>query len=962
MLHPDFCYFLQFNGTIFLGFNGDLKILEKYNKKRNFDKTSEPKGNQKKSKQNKAPRFVVQKHNARKLHYDFRLEDKKEGVLKSWAVPKEISLDPKIKRLAVLTEDHPLEYLYFEGLIPEGEYGAGSVIIWDSGTFISESDISEQFKKGNITFVLSGQKLKGKFYLVRMNLQTEKEGRHWLLIKATDELVGKEDSTMTRSGSVLSRVLKTERDKQDKRNQNGRLQLKETFQSKKLPLKTVVKSGTSSQKMETDHKNQLDKFSKIKPMLCTLVNRPFNNKEWVFEIKWDGIRSIMFIDNPNQIVQLQSRSGNIITHRYPEIVGALKSPVSRESVTQSVLRCKSGIFDGEIVVLDNITGLPNFQNHQKRMNLDHERDIENLSRQIPATYYLFDILYLNGTNLQNMPFLERRKILSKTVGENTRIKISDFIKEIGEEVYETTKSMGLEGLIAKNKSSKYMQGKRSHDWLKIKHIRTQDCVIIGFNRGEGTREKYFGSLLLAVRHTDGKFQFVGHTGSGFDSITLPQIYEKLQNLITERCPIDYVPYTNRDTIWVKPEIVAEIKFSDWTKDNIMKSPIFLRLREDKKPEECLIEKERYTKKLIESTIEYGLSENKKTNIRINTEKNNRSVFNDHAYSYFSNLNKVYWNKTSTHRQITKKDLIEYYDKISKYILPYLIDRPLSLSRYPDGIKGKSFYQKNWDQNKPSFVRTVKIYSESENGGIINYVLCNNKETLLWLANLGCIEIHPWYSRITDFGYAEGNDGLLYPEKCSLNFPDFIIFDLDPYVYLNVQGNVTIHKEPEYSLKGFQATAEVALDLKKLFDDLKIKSYVKTSGKTGIHIFVPIDNLYTYDQTRSFARVIARSMTRRYPKKITTEWDTSKRSGKVFFDYNQNSRGKTIASIFSPRPVESAAVSFPVRWEDLLDVDPTNFMLLHVPDILNTNTYNPWNDLMANKQNLNEILEKASLIL
>jgi bifunctional non-homologous end joining protein LigD len=522
--------------------------------------------------------------------------------------------------------------------------------------------------------------------------------------------------------------------------------------------------------------------------------------------------------------------------------------------------------------------------------------------------------------------------------------------------------MGLEGLIAKNKSSKYMQGKRSHDWLKIKHIRTQDCVIIGFNMGEGTREKYFGSLLLAVRHTDGKFQFVGHTGSGFDSITLPQIYEKLQNLITERCPIDYVPYTNRDTIWVKPEIVAEIKFSDWTKDNIMKSPIFLRLREDKKPEECLIEKERYTKKLIESTIEYGLSENKKTNIRINTEKNNRSVFNDHAYSYFSNLNKVYWNKTSTHRQITKKDLIEYYDKISKYILPYLIDRPLSLSRYPDGIKGKSFYQKNWDQNKPSFVRTVKIYSESENGGIINYVLCNNKETLLWLANLGCIEIHPWYSRITNFGYAEGNDGLLYPEKCSLNFPDFIIFDLDPYVYLNVQGNITIHKEPEYSLKGFQATAEVALDLKKLFDDLKIKSYVKTSGKTGIHIFVPIDNLYTFDQTRSFARVIARSMTRRYPKKITTEWDTSKRSGKVFFDYNQNSRGKTIASIFSPRPVESAAVSFPVRWEDLLDVVPTNFTLLSVPEILNTNTYNPWNDLMANKQNLNEILEKASLIL
>jgi len=905
---------------------------------------------------------VVQKHKARRLHYDFRLEDKLEGVLKSWAVPKEISVDPKIKRLAVLTEDHPLDYLHFEGLIPEGEYGAGSVTVWDRGTFISGSDISEQFKKGKITFVLSGQKLKGKFYLVRMNLQNEKEGRHWLLMKAPDVVEPKEDSTMTKSGSVLSAILETEKKEQDKRKQKDVQEQKETFQSKKLPFKMRVKTWGSHQKMLANRNNQLHNFSTIKPMLSTLVNRPFNHKEWVFEIKWDGVRSIMFIDNTKEIVQLQSRSGNIITHRYPEIVRELKSPVSIKSLTQSVVRCKSAVLDGEIVLMDNKTGLPSFQNHQRRMNLDHERDIENLSRQIPATYYLFDILYLDGTNVQNLSFLERRKILSQIVNENTRIKISDFIEEIGEEVYKTTKSMGLEGLVAKNKSSKYVQGKRSSDWLKIKHIRTQDCVIIGYNKGEGTREKYFGSLLLAVRDIEGQFQFVGHTGSGFDSISLVQIYEKVQNLRTEKCAIDYVPYTNREPIWVKPEIVAEIKFSDWTRDNIMKSPIFLRLREDKKPEECFIEKERYTKKLIETSIKERSSQNAKVNI-MNTANNSHNDFNNHAYSYFSNLDKVYWNKTSTHRQFTKKDLIEYYDRISKYILPYLKDRPLSLSRYPDGIKGKSFYQKNWDQNKPSFVQTVKIYSKSEDEGVINYVLCNNKETLLWLANLGCIEIHPWYSRITDFDEGvEEDNALLYPEKCSLNFPDFIIFDLDPYIFLNVQDNVTNQKEPEYSLKGFKATAEVALDLKELFDELKIQSYVKTSGKTGLHILVPIDNLYTYDQTRSFARVIGSSMSRRYPNKITMEWDTSKRNGKVFFDYNQNSKGKTIASIFSARPVESAAVSFPVTWEDLLDVDPTDFMLLNVPDILESNTHNPWSNLMENKQNLNEILEKASNVL
>lgn len=905
---------------------------------------------------------MVQKHNASRLHYDFRLEDKLEGVLKSWAVPKEISVDPKIKRLAVLTEDHPLDYLHFEGLIPEGEYGGGSVTVWDRGTFISESDISEQFKKGKITFVLSGQKLKGKFYLVRMNLQNEKEGRHWLLMKAPDVFEPNEDLTMTKSGSVLSGILKTKKKKQDKRKQKDVQQQKETFQSKKLPFKIRVKSGGPYQKMLANRNNQLHNFSTIKPMLSTLVNRPFNNKEWVFEIKWDGVRSIMFIDNTKEIVQLQSRSGNIITHRYPEIVRALKSPVSIKSLTQSVVRCKSAVLDGEIVVLDNKTGLPSFQNHQRRMNLDHEKDIENLSRQIPGTYYLFDILYLDGTNVQNLSFLQRRKILSQIVNENTRIKISDFIEEIGEEVYKTTKSMGLEGLVAKNKSSKYVQGKRSSDWLKIKHIRTQDCVIIGYNKGEGTREKYFGSLLLAVRDIEGQFQFVGHTGSGFDSISLAQIYEKVQNLRTEKCAIDYVPYTNREPIWVKPEIVAEIKFSDWTRDNIMKSPIFLRLREDKKPEECFIEKERYTKKVIDTRIKERSNQNAKVNI-MNTANNSHNDFNNHAYSYFSNLDKVYWNKTSTHRQFTKKDLIEYYDKISKYILPYLKDRPLSLSRYPDGIKGKSFYQKNWDQNKPSFVQTVKIYSKSEDEGVINYVLCNNKETLLWLANLGCIEIHPWYSRITDFDEGvEEDNALLYPEKCSLNFPDFIIFDLDPYIFLNVQDNVTNQKEPEYSLKGFKATAEVALGLKELFDELKIQSYVKTSGKTGLHILVPIDNLYTYDQTRSFARVIGSSMSRRYPNKITMEWDTSKRNGKVFFDYNQNSKGKTIASIFSARPVESAAVSFPVNWVDLLDVDPTDFMLLNVPDILESNTHNPWSNLMENKQNLNEILEKASHVL
>ena len=301
-------------------------------------------------------------------------------------------------------------------------------------------------------------------------------------------------------------------------------------------------------------------------------------------------------------------------------------------------------------------------------------------------------------------------------------------------------------------------------------------------------------------------------------------------------------------------------------------------------------------------------------------------------------------------------MIIYYYKISSHILPYLKDRPLSLSRYPDGIKGKSFYHKNWNQeNKRPFVQTAKIYSESREGNIINYIICNNKETLLWLVNLGCIEMHPWYSRINDFELCQERNDILYEEKCGLNFPDFIIFDLDPYIY---SGYEVKGQEPEYNYKGFRSAVEVAYLLKDFFDNLRIESFIKTSGKTGLHIFVPIANLYTYEQTRAFAEVVGNILLRRYPEKITMEWDTTKRKGKVFFDHNQNARGKTIASVFSARPTESATISMPVKWDDLSSVLPTDYTILNVPDILNKSV-NPWSNMLEKKQDLNKILENVS---
>jgi len=916
-------------------------MLEKYNKKRNFSKTPEPEGNMDQSEVDTRPlRFVVQKHDASRLHYDFRLETE-EGVLKSWAVPKGISLDPKVKRLAVLTEDHPLEYLLFEGIIPEGSYGAGTVIVWDTGNYTSEQEISDQFIKGKITFTLFGQKLKGRFSLIKTT-----RANQWLLIKGDDEFKSEEDLTITRPESVLTGRTNQdlENGKEDKAKTENTSSNNDNDRKDRSPIRRVAalkeRKGVVSEAFP----------KKIKPMLATAIDKPFTDKHWVFEIKWDGVRSIFFLHKTKRILEIKSRSDKTITHRYPELIEPLNSTI----------KCQESIvLDGEIVVLDK-EGMPSFQNHQRRMNVDNKADIEKLSREIPATYYIFDILYLDGKNLQRFDFLQRRSILSQVVNKNIKVLISDFIEEMGEKVFDNVKAMNLEGVVAKNKSSRYLQGTRSRDWLKIKTIKTQDCVVIGYTRGEGNRKNYFGSLLLAVYY-DKKLRFIGHTGSGFDFAQLNDIYNKLQQLKIEKCPVDYIPYTNRDPVWVEPKLVAEVKFSDWTQEKIMRSPIFLRFREDKKPEECVIEEEKSTEEIV------GLKDEKKELLREGGEKEQSNTpeasetrssdgsgasMSSSSSSFFSNLDKVFWDKSENHPQLTKKVLIEYYNKISEYLLPYLKDRPLSLSRYPDGIKGKHFYHKNWDKEKPDFVQTVKVYSKSK-GGIVNYIVCNNKDTLLWLANLGCIEMHPWYSRVRDSDACKNNP--VDEEKCGLNTPDFIVFDLDPYIYSGKEKRG--EKEPEYNVRAFKATVDVAYDIKDLLDKLKIRSYVKTSGKTGLHIFVPVALSYTYEQTRAFAETIGKILCARHPKKITMDWNITKRVGKVFFDHNQNAMGKTIASIFSARPTNSATISMPVTWKDLSSIYPTDFTILNAFDIVKKSG-DPWKEILQRKQDISKILENV----
>jgi bifunctional non-homologous end joining protein LigD len=972
-------------------------MLEEYNKKRNFKVTPEPHSGpnfiEKNPIENNKPssdiklRFVIQKHDATRLHYDFRLESLKNKALISWAIPKGPSIDPKVKRLAILTEDHPLDYLLFEGTIPKGNYGAGSVIVWDTGTYSleeikdKEEDVSDQFKKGKINFILFGQKLKGRFSIIKTSRENQ-----WLLIKVKDsysfsDVKEKEkekqhdddnddkgtDLTTSRPESVISGLTNNDLKKVNTYKKfDGEVNKNNRSDYINNKTNNVLDRVPQTNLLDANPQRLAEFPDSIIPMLATLSDKSFNNKDWVFEIKWDGVRALSFIHPTRKIFKIQSRNENTITHRYPELVEPLKTAINKNNFKESV------ILDGEIVVLDK-NGFPDFQSHQKRMNIDTKKNIESLSKQFPATYYIFDILYLDGVDLKVFPLVTRRNILINIINResNKRIKISDFIEGEGKDIFENIKRMNLEGMMIKHRNSKYHPNTRSREWIKIKNTKTQDCVVIGYTRGEGTREKYFGSLLLAATDTN-KFKFIGHCGSGFDFEQLPYIFNDLKKIKTEICPIDHVPYTNRQTTWVKPALVVEVKFNEWTDEKIMRAPIFLKFREDKNPQECIIE-ETYQTSLLYNTIissEKKNSEIDKTdspieikNIKYKDNSNSdgnvgssqHTIKSIHSnpYNNFSNLEKIYWNKTKYHPAITKKDLIEYYNQISHIIIPHIKDRPLSLNRYPDGVGGKSFYHKNWQNEKPEYVQTIKVYSESK-GGSINYLLCNNKETLLWLANLGCIEMHPWYSRVNNYDL-EYSTNVSKVDKSGLNYPDFIVFDLDPYIY---SGNETEYQEPEYNLKAFKATVEVAYCLKDILDKININSFIKTSGKTGLHIFIPIINLYTYDQTRSFAQIIGKILNRYLPKKITTEWNTVNRKEKVFFDYNQNSRGKTIASIFSPRPVDAATVSMPIEWKDLSNITPLDFTITNLIDRFKI-IKDPWKDILAEKQDLEKILNGVS---
>jgi len=850
--------------------------LEKYNAKRDFKKTNEPEGIKKISKGQL--RFVVQKHAASHLHYDFRLEI--NGVLVSWAVPKGPSGNPADKRLAMHVEDHPMDYIDFEGTIPKGEYGGGTVMVWDIGTYHAEENeivskdnslMKKQLASGSIKIILDGKKLKGAWHLVKM----KGENNQWLLMKSKDEFVSKKEFE---PNSILTG---RDFDAIAKGNAVWHSNRKSEKNTTEKVQKKNIRKNTSDDDFNTEDLAEAKKIKTFphhwKPQAATLTDAAFDDENWIFETKLDGYRALAQIKNSK--VTLISRNGLSFNSKYPEIVETL------QNISQDL------ILDGEIVVEDS-NGNSRFQ------WLQH---LEDKPKNGKLKFYVFDILYFQGYDLRGLELLQRKKILKALLPKLKNIIYTNHILKDGNQAFADIKKNGGEGIIAKKADSKYQIGKRSKDWLKIKTDKQQEMVIGGFTEPKGGRNG-IGALLCGY-YEGKKLTYSGKVGSGFTEKILIDLRQKLDKLERKTSPFATIP-KEIGVHWVSPKLVTQIKFSEFTETGSMRHPVYLGLRKDKKATEVTLEQTQNT-------------QNKKTKqTQINTAKTSTELPTTTKVT-FTNTDKIYFPK----EKITKGDVIRYYDRISEYILPYLINRPQSLKRTPDGIKSEGFFQKNVSGTVPKWIKTRKIKSESAEAAI-EWLLCQDRETLLFLANYGCIELNPWSSRVG-----------------SLNNPDYIIFDLDP---------------KDAPIKNIITTA---LKVKEILDSLDVPAYIKTSGGNGLHVFIPVLPKYTYDQTRNFSHLISQMVHRDLPEITSLERMPNKRKGKIYLDFLQNGKGKTMASIYSLRPRDGAGVSTPLDWDEINDsLNLKNYNIHTIFERLEEKG-DLWKDFFKNAINLKTILDK-----
>ena len=864
--------------------------LAKYREKRQFQQTPEPMG---KVAQRSGWAYVIQKHAASHLHYDFRLE--LDGVLKSWAVPKGPCLDPTVKRLAVEVEDHPVDYGGFEGVIPQGQYGGGTVLLWDTGTWEPIGDPHTGYRQGKLKFELHGSKLHGAWMLVRSRRPGASKPQ-WLLIKERDD-----EARPLSEGDVLDELplsVVSERDLDEiatgksrvwnsNQTSNGRVS-----QSTKKSTKKVAARKTKSPSPAIEGAKPEKLPTQLQPQLATLTKSAPSGDEWLHEVKFDGYRMLCRIDDGK--VTFISRNQLDWTTRLSSLNSSLKE-----------LPVKSALLDGEVVVLQ-ADGTSDFQALQ---NAFRDGEIQDL------VYYVFDLLHLDGQNLRGLP-LETRKAklgeILQVAGSSSHVRYSEHIEGQGADFAKQACHLHLEGIICKRRDRPYQPG-RGFDWLKVKCVKEEEFVIGGYTDPSGSR-KGFGALLLGYYDKDKKLKYAGKVGTGFDQRTLESLLERLQPL-ARKTPAysDPAQLTEvRRAHWVEPKLVAQIVYGSRTREGILRHSRFVGLREDKPAKEVTLDK---AIPVTEAVKKSGKTVKSATRSTPKSAKSTALGYDAKNQTFhgvrLTSPDKVLYPESG----ITKLQLATYYHEIADWILPHLVHRPIVLVRCPDGQANECFYQKHPGVGTPDELRQIPIQEKTKADP---YVLVDNVSGLIALAQVGALEIHAWGSR-----------------EDQLEKPDRLIFDLDP--------------DPQVT---WPHVVESARQIREFLQEIGLESFVKTTGGKGLHLVVPIDRRHDWDEAKTFCKQVADSIVAAAPQAYTSNMAKAARTGKIFIDYLRNGRGATAIVPYSTRARTGAPVSTPLTWKELSPKIPSNhFTVENLPQRLSKLKADPWDGIGKLRQGL-----------
>jgi bifunctional non-homologous end joining protein LigD len=905
-------------------------LLKEYNRKRDFAKTAEPEGAVY-ANTSKRLAFVVQKHEASHLHYDIRLEV--EGVMKSWACPKGPSFDPSVKRLAVEVEDHPVTYNDFEGTIPSGEYGGGTVMIWDHGYYTvddaQKDDDPEQMMldgiaKGKLAFTFHGKKLRGSFALVRTRLQGKKA--QWLLIKHRDHEANPDyDPVADEATSAKSAKTMSEIEKGDSPVYSAKASVKTS--KKKVQLEPE-RLAPASKRERWGKSNKTATSSALMPMLIHTSPELPLGEEWVYEQKLDGVRLIAYVDEEN--VALISRLGNDKSKQFPELAEGLKK-MAKASGGALVL-------DGEVVAVSGKTPL-GFQYLQGRIHLDDSKAVQSEIKATPVEFYVFDLLLLGEDSLVEQTLEDRRNLLEQIFKKHKFPLITlTPVSPSAEAMQKKAAEGGWEGLIAKDISSHYLPGARTRNWLKWKSVKREELIIGGWTEPKGARN-LIGSLLVGYYDENRQLQFAGHVGSGFNNKILKELHQALKKIEIKKNPFSKKPVTNDVPHWVEPELVAEIKFQEWTDDGVLRHPSFLGIRDDKRADDIIKtifgdaasatgdgeeNKETSEKDIVveeKSSKKKGQISNKVTSksiikaIQGITESGEIEL--PDGTLRLTHLNKVIFPKD----KITKRDLLEYYTLMADYVLPWMKDRPLVMRRFPTGIEGKDFYQQAPDEGAPGRIAQITV----EDGATQDRFIGGDLITLLYLVQMSCVSYDPWHSRVQN-----------------LSEPDYSIIDLDP-----VAGT------------SFEAVRSIALAVLDLLDEMGLHGAMKTSGATGIHIYLPLPKGTSLEESRLLAEIICTQVADTHQLGTFERSVKKRKKGSVYLDSQQNFLSKSVAGVWAVRAKSGATVSTPITRKELEDgVTPQDFTIVTVIAEAKKRAA-MWDKIMAKPNDLSAIGKKPA---